>query len=130
MDPILERALAALRELNEPGPALPEPDQPRNAPGPATAAGGAKACPYPLPEGVRLLKYQPRQPPIDITTCSVTLNPAAFIRRALAELDARLRSPVQIRAGDSVFELLQKLSACGLELRLEWPPQPSRKDTA
>ena len=40
---------------------------------------------------------------------------------ARAELSARLHSPVQIRAGDSVFELLTKLADCGLELAIESP---------
>jgi hypothetical protein len=43
-----------------------------------------------------------------------------FIKHALVELDARLHHPVQIKAGDSVFELLNELANCGLQLRLEW----------
>jgi hypothetical protein len=44
-----------------------------------------------------------------------------FIQHALDELDARLNQPIQIRAGDSVFELVSKLADCGLEVRIEWP---------
>jgi len=79
-------------------------------------------CPYRLPEGVRLLRYRPVTPPVAVTVCSVVIRPDAFIRTALAELDARLHRPIQIRGGDSVFELVSKLADCGLELRLEWPP--------
>jgi hypothetical protein len=88
--------------------------------GPARPHNG---CPYHLPERVRLIGYTPRKPPIAVTVCSVVMDLPKFIQHALAELDARLHSPIQIRAGDSVFELLSKLSDCGLELRLEWPPE-------
>jgi hypothetical protein len=59
---------------------------------------------------------------VAVTVCSVVTDVPRFIQHALAELDARLHRPVQIKAGDSVFELLSKLADCGLELRLEWPP--------
>jgi len=58
---------------------------------------------------------------VAVTVCSVVTDVDKFIRRALAELDARLHCPVQIKAGDSVFELVSKLGDCGVELRLEWP---------
>ena len=81
------------------------------------------ACPYTLPEGVKLLRYERKTPPVAVTVCSVVNDVPKFIRHALAELNARLHHPVQIRAGDSVFELLSKLADCGLELHLEWPPE-------
>ncbi|HLG98240.1 MAG TPA: hypothetical protein VKX49_18130 [Bryobacteraceae bacterium] len=92
------------------------------APEPAPVSLSAE-CPYPLPEGVRLVRYEEKTPPIAVTVCSVVVDIPKFIRRLLAELDARLHCPIQIKAGDSVFELLSKLSDCGLELRLEWPPE-------
>jgi hypothetical protein len=81
------------------------------------------ACPYVLPEGVKLLRYERKSPPVAVTVCSVVNDPPKFIRHALQELDARLHHPVQIKAGDSVFELLSKLADCGVELHLEWPPE-------
>jgi len=78
--------------------------------------------PYTLPEGVRLVRYTPKTPPVAVTVCSVVMDIPKFIEHALAGLAARLHHPVQIKAGDSVFELLSKLADCGLELRLEWPP--------
>ena len=82
----------------------------------------ATECP-PLPPGVRLMSYRPKQPPVAVTVCSVVTDVPKFIEHCLAELSARLHSPVQIRAGDSVFELLSKLADCGLELVVEWAPQ-------
>jgi hypothetical protein len=81
------------------------------------------ACPYTLPEGVKLLRYERRAPPVAVTVCSIVTDIDKFVRRAVEELDARLHHPVQIKAGDSVFELLSKLADCGLELHLEWPPE-------
>lgn len=80
-------------------------------------------CPYQLPVGVKLLAYSPKAPPVAVTVCSVVTDVPKFIQHALEELDARLHHPVQIKAADSVFELLLKLADCGLELRLEWPPE-------
>jgi hypothetical protein len=76
-----------------------------------------------LPEGVKLLRYEKKSPPVAVTVLSVINDVPKFIRHALAELDARLHHPIQIKAGDSVFDLLSKLGDCGLELRLEWPPK-------
>ena len=73
-----------------------------------------------LPEGLSLIRYTPKSGPVAITMCSVVTDANKFIRHALEELEARLHHPVQIKAGDSVFELLSKLGDCGLELRLEW----------
>jgi len=42
-----------------------------------------------------------------------------FIRRELAELDARLLSPIQIRGGWGVFTILERLSQAGMELELD-----------
>jgi len=81
----------------------------------------ADVCPYALPEGVKLVHYTPKSPPVAVTVCSVVEDVSKFIQHGLDELDARLHRPVQIKAGDSVFELLSKLADCGLGLRLEWP---------
>lgn len=79
-------------------------------------------CPFSLPKGVTLVRYEKKGPKVALAVYSVVEDVPKFIRHALAELDARLHSPVQIKAGDSVFLLLSKLADCGLELRLEWEP--------
>jgi hypothetical protein len=104
----------------EPAPA-PRPKEQRERPAPGDKAPAGR--PFALPEGVKLLRYEKKSPPVAVTVCSVINDVPQFIRHALAELDARLHSPVQIKAGDSVFELLSKLADCGVELHLEWPPE-------
>jgi len=42
-----------------------------------------------------------------------------FITHYLAELDARLNHPLQIRGGGGVWEILLKLQEIGVELGLE-----------
>lgn len=101
--------------VSEEGPTIHAPEPASEKP-----EGG---CPYQLPAGVRLVRYEPKAPPVAVTVCSVVTDVPKFIQHALEELDARLHHPVQIKAGGSVFELLSKLGDCGLELRLEWPPE-------
>ncbi len=125
-DPVVERALEALAVLKQKPACNPIPNtQPAAAGTPADlpVLVSAPAQPPALPPGVRLMSYQPKEPPVAITVCSVVTDVPKFIEHCLAELSARLHSPVQIRAGDSVFELLSKLADCGLELVVEWAPQ-------
>jgi hypothetical protein len=104
----------------EPTPA-PGTKEQREHPAPGGKTPGA--CPYTLPEGVRLIRYERRTRDVAVTVCSIVDDVPKFIQHALQELDARLHHPVQIKAGDSVFELLSKLADCGVELHLEWPPK-------
>jgi hypothetical protein len=101
----------------------PAPERNEQVKHPAQGDNNLAACPYALPEGVRLLRYERKAPPVHITVFSEVIDIPKFIKHSLAELDARLHNPVQIKAGDSVFELLSKLADCGVELRLEWPPE-------
>jgi hypothetical protein len=84
------------------------------------AVRASSICP-PLPKGVRLLRYAPKEPPVVVSLVSVVNDMDKFIRHYLVELDARLHSPVQIRGGASVFEILSKLAEAGLELAIDAP---------
>ena len=87
---------------------------------------GPPVCP-PLPKGVRLVRYEPRTPPVGIRLVSVVTDVDKFIRHYLEELDARLHNPVQIRGGGSVFEILSKLAEGGLELAIDGPQRDNPK---
>ncbi|MBI2818498.1 MAG: hypothetical protein HYX73_00830 [Acidobacteria bacterium] len=54
-----------------------------------------------------------------VQTCSVVTDVEQFIIHHLAELDARLNHPLQIRGGGGVREILLKLREVGVELWLE-----------
>jgi hypothetical protein len=75
--------------------------------------------PFRLPRGVRLVRYEPKPPPIAIDVCSIVVDVERFIQTELAELDARLHSPIQIRGGWGVFTILDRLRQVGLELEIE-----------
>jgi hypothetical protein len=59
------------------------------------------------------------RPPIAIDVCSIVVDVEKFIQTELAELDARLHSPIQIRGGWGVFTILDRLRQVGLELEIE-----------
>ena len=90
-------------------------EEPPGVPAPPT-------CP-PLPAGVHLVSYQPKLPPVAVQPCIVVTDVELFIIHHLAELDARLNHPLQIRAGGGVYEILFKLQEVGLDLMLE-PQNP------
>jgi len=66
-----------------------------------------------------MVRYEPKSPPVAIDVCSVVVDVGKFIRTELAELDARLHSPVQIRGGWGVFTILDRLRQVGLELEID-----------
>jgi hypothetical protein len=90
----------------------------QEVPGSAISVPAPAVCP-PLPKGVRLVCYRPKQPPVFVAPISIVADVDKFIQVYLGELDARLNHPLQIRAGGSVFEILAKLAEVGLELAIE-----------
>lgn len=74
-----------------------------------------------LPRGLRLVRYEPKQPPICIESYAVVSDVEKFIEAELRELDARLHNPIQIRAGWGIFTILDWLRQCGVELEIVWP---------
>jgi hypothetical protein len=75
-------------------------------------------CP-PLPTGLRLIRYDPRTPPVKLNDgyTSIT-NVSKFIDSELGELYARLYSPAQIRGGHGVFVIFDRLRQIGLEIEI------------
>ncbi len=77
-------------------------------------------CP-PLPKGVKLVRYQPKEPPVFVAPISIVADMNKFLHVYLEELDARLNHTLQVRAGASVFEIVAKLADVGVELAIEVP---------
>lgn len=94
-------ALAILREAESNPPSLEE----------------VKAV---LPEGVRLVSYQPKQPPFDVAPVSVVTNAGKFYRAYLRDLKARIEKPEGYHC-PLLADILSKLSDAGLELQVEKP---------
>ena len=83
-----------------------------------------------LPRGVRLISQSSvRCPSAQAPWLRIT-DVGKFIGAQLADLDARLNSPVQIRGGGSVFEILKTLAEFGLELAIERPDVESRGEVS
>ncbi|SRR5581483_3630305 len=78
-----------------------------------------------LPRGIRLIHWQPKQPPVMIESYAVVTDVQKFIAAQLRELDARLHAPVQIRGGFGIFTILDWLAQCGVELEIVHPHKNS-----
>ena len=106
--------------VNQTGAPLPNGRRlyPPAAEGPGNFVPGTS---IPLPLGVRVIRYTPVQPNANKGAGITIADPPKIIKTQLADLDARLNHPVQIRGGGSVFEILAKLAEVGLELAIERP---------
>lgn len=72
----------------------------------------ALACPT-LPQGVRLIRYEPKVAPVTIGVCSTVIDAALFIRTTLEQLRIALEEPKR-RIGWSVFQLIERLGQMGV----------------
>jgi len=75
-------------------------------------------CP-PMPLGVKLLRYEPKVPPVAVDVCSVVTDISKFIETELRDLDSRLNSPWTIRGGWSVPQILDRLRQVGVEVEID-----------
>lgn len=74
-------------------------------------------CP-PLPAGVKLVRYEPKDPPVAIAPVSIVTDVDKFIRAYLRDLAHRIQRP-GTHACAPLPEILAKLAEVGLELTLE-----------
>ena len=72
-----------------------------------------------MPEGVRLVRWEPKSAPVAIDVCSVVVDVAKFIESELRALDSRLNDPWAIRGGFTVPQMLDRLAQAGVEVELE-----------
>jgi hypothetical protein len=90
----------------------------------------ARSAIPPMPDGVRVIRYEPQQGPILIESYAVVTEVRKFIEAELQELAARLHAPQQIRGGWGIFTILDRLAQCGVELEIIRPsaaPPPSNQ---
>jgi hypothetical protein len=74
-----------------------------------------------MPAGVRLLRWEPKEPPIRLSECATVTDTDKFVRTTLRQLDARLRGE-DWRAGNwPLSTLLARLEMCGCNVVLEDP---------
>jgi hypothetical protein len=73
----------------------------------------------PLPNGVSVVEWAPKQAPVVLTRCSVVVDVPKFIYATLRELEATLAGKEWLGGNRSVREILERLEQVGLTLRIE-----------
>jgi len=82
----------------------------------------ARATVPSMPPGVRLLAWNPKQPPVFIEACSIVVETNLFARTTLAQLGAAIANPER-RVGWTVPQLVDRLAQVGVAVALEAPPE-------
>jgi len=76
----------------------------------------------PMPQGVRLVRWNLKDPPIAIETCSVVTNPVLFAKSTLEELRVAIENPKRW-VGWSLPQLIDRLVQVGVTVALD-PEHP------
>jgi hypothetical protein len=73
----------------------------------------------PMPRGVRLLRWESREPPVGVVHMGVVTDVPRFVWGTLCQLDAALRGEPW-RAGHwTARELVDRLEQCGVSVEIE-----------
>jgi len=73
-----------------------------------------------MPSGVRLVRYKPKNPPVQISCCETVVGVERFIQSTLRQLAARLNGERGWRYDwRSLSELLARLAAVGCQVALD-----------
>lgn len=72
-----------------------------------------------MPEGVRLVRWEPKSPPVMLTHYAVVTNVHRFVSMTLLELKAAIAGKRWQSGNWSVRELLDKLEQCGVHMEIE-----------
>jgi hypothetical protein len=71
-----------------------------------------------MPDGVRLVQWSLKEPPVAIETCAVVTEPALFASTTLEQLRVVLANPKRW-VGWGVFQLIERLAQVGVTVALE-----------
>ncbi len=75
-----------------------------------------------MPAGVRLLRWELKDAPVQLTLCETVTDTDKFIRTTLRQLEDRLSGRDWL-AGWTLSTLLERLEACGCFVKLDNPSQ-------
>lgn len=78
--------------------------------------------PPPMPPGVRLLKWQPKDPPIAIVHMGIVTNVDKFVAATLLQLRARLEGKDSLAGNWSLRELVDRVEQVGVAVGIESTP--------
>lgn len=95
-------------------------DSRRNSLPPVQTAYAVDDCSLPaMPPGVKLVRWEPRSAPVQVTRWMTVTNTQGFIESTLRQLGARLRGDDWGAGNWSCAELLSRLEAVGVTVRLQ-----------
>jgi len=72
-----------------------------------------------MPEGIKLVQWAPKRPPISITTWLLVNDVPGFIRATLGQLDALRRGENWLGGNWSVRDLVDRLEQSGVMVEVE-----------
>ena len=81
-----------------------------------------EGMPPPMPPGVRLLKWQPKDPPIAIVHMGIVTNVDKFVAATLLQLRARLEGKDSLAGNWSLRQLVDRLEQVGVAVEIESTP--------
>jgi hypothetical protein len=81
-----------------------------------------EGTPPPMPTGVRLLKWQPKDPPVAIVHMGIVGNVHKFAAATLLQLQARLDGKDYLAGNWSLREILDRLEQVGVAVEIESTP--------
>jgi hypothetical protein len=73
----------------------------------------------PMPEGVRLVRWEPKSAPVAIDVCSIVVDVPKFVQAELLSLNSRLNDPWAIHGGFTVPQILDRLAQAGVLVVVE-----------
>ena len=82
----------------------------------------------PMPEGVRLVRWEPQPAPVMLTRYSVVTDVPRFVSITLLELKASLAGKRWLSGHWSARELVDRLEQCGVTVILERPERAEREN--
>lgn len=75
----------------------------------------------PMPTGVRLVRWEPKTPPVQLPSGSTVVEVELFARSTLRQLDAQLQGKTWLAGNWDLSALLARLEAVGCFVALEDP---------
>jgi hypothetical protein len=72
-----------------------------------------------LPKGVRLVRFEPKAPPVRLSPYETITNPEKFITSTLRQVDAYLRGAHWLAGSWDLATLFARLEMCGLTVECE-----------
>ncbi len=104
----------------------PVPDAPARPTAPAPAIEAPEPVEMILPDGVRIVRWEPVEPPIRLSQSEVVIGPE-FVRTTLRQLSHELHGNHWLSGHWGQEELIRRLMAVGVEIEIDDPERGDEK---